>query len=77
LTGSLAGLSREAATAALQQLGARVSGAVSKRTSYVVAGAEAGSKLARARELGVKVLDAAGLEQLLRGERPAAGMPEA
>ncbi|MGB8692753.1 MAG: NAD-dependent DNA ligase LigA [Steroidobacteraceae bacterium] len=77
LTGSLAGLSREAATAALQQLGARVSGAVSKRTSYVVAGAEAGSKLARARELGVKVLDAAGLEQLLRGERPATGMPEA
>ncbi len=77
LTGSLAGLSREAATAALQQLGARVSGTVSKRTSYVVAGAEAGSKLARARELGVKVLDAAGLEQLLRGERPADSIAEA
>ncbi len=76
LTGSFDGLSRDAAAVALQQLGARVSSAVSKRTSYVIAGAEAGSKLARARELGVQVLDAAGLEQLLRGEQPAASAPE-
>ena len=70
LTGSFADISRDAASEALQQLGAKVSGSVSKRTSLVVAGEEAGSKLARARELGVRVLDAAGLAQLLRGERP-------
>ena len=70
LTGTLSGFSRDEASEALQQLGAKVSGSVSKRTSYVVAGEEAGSKLARARELGVPVLDSAGLAQLLRGERP-------
>ena len=71
LTGTLASMTRENAATALQALGAKVSGSVSKRTSYVVAGAEAGSKLARARELGVAVLDETGLAQLLRGERPA------
>ena len=70
LTGTLAGRTREAASAALQALGAKVSGSVSKRTSFVVAGAEAGSKLERARQLGVTVLDEAGLEALLRGELP-------
>ena len=70
LTGTFADISREAASEALQLLGAKVSGSVSKRTSYVVAGDEAGSKLARARELGVPVLDGAGLARLLRGERP-------
>ncbi len=70
LTGTLTGFSRDEASEALQQLGAKVSGSVSKRTSYVVAGEEAGSKLARARELGVPVVDGAGLTLLLRGERP-------
>ena len=71
LTGTLSGISRDAASEALQLLGAKVSGSVSKRTSYLVAGEEAGSKHARARELGVPVLNGAGLAQLLRGERPA------
>jgi DNA ligase (NAD+) len=71
LTGSFADLNRDEASATLRKLGARVSSAVSKRTRFVVAGEEAGSKLARARELGVTVLDAAGLAQQLRGERPS------
>ena len=70
LTGTLSSMTREAATEALQALGARVSGTVSKRTRYLVAGAEAGSKLARARELGVTILDDGGLQSLLRGELP-------
>ncbi|HEV7431847.1 MAG TPA: NAD-dependent DNA ligase LigA [Steroidobacteraceae bacterium] len=70
LTGTLQHMTREEAGAALQVLGAKLSGSVSKRTHYVVAGAEAGSKLARARTLKVPVLDESGLAQLLRGERP-------
>jgi DNA ligase (NAD+) len=70
LTGSFADFSRDAASEALQALGARISGSVSKRTSLVVAGEDAGSKLTRARELGVRVLDAAGLAAIARGERP-------
>ena len=70
LTGTLKSMTREAAGAALQERGAKVSSAISKRTTYLVAGAEAGSKLARARELAVPVLDESGLAQLLRGERP-------
>jgi DNA ligase (NAD+) len=75
LTGALAGMTREAATEALQALGAKVSSAVSRRTRYLVAGAEAGSKLVRARELGVTVLDEAGLQSLLRGQLPADTTP--
>ena len=71
ITGTLQSMTREQAGAALQALGAKVSTAVSKRTDYLVAGAESGSKLARARELGVAVLDEDGLAQLLRGETPA------
>ena len=57
LTGTLAALSREAAKEKLEALGAKVSGNVSKKTSYVVAGTEAGSKLSNALKLGVAVLD--------------------
>jgi len=57
LTGTLATLSREQAKEKLEALGAKVSGSVSKKTDYVVAGAEAGGKLDKARELGVAVLD--------------------
>ncbi len=70
LTGTFEGLTREAASERLVALGAKVSGSVSRKTSYVVAGAEAGSKLARAQELGVTVLDEAGLRTLLDGQLP-------
>ncbi|MGB4928245.1 MAG: helix-hairpin-helix domain-containing protein, partial [Giesbergeria sp.] len=65
LTGTLPTLSREAAKELLEAAGAKVAGSVSKKTSYVVAGAEAGSKLVKAQELGVPVLDEAGLQALL------------
>lgn len=57
LTGTLASMTREEATAKLQTLGAKVSGSVSAKTSYVVAGSDAGSKLTKAEKLGVKILD--------------------
>jgi len=65
LTGTLPNLSREEAKARLQALGAHVAGSVSKKTSLVVAGAEAGSKLDKALALGISVLDEAALEALL------------
>lgn len=65
LTGTLPTLSRDAAKDMLEAAGAKVSGSVSKKTSYVVAGEEAGSKLAKAEELGVPVLDEAGMLALL------------
>ncbi len=61
LTGTLPTLSRDAAKDLLEAAGAKVTGSVSKKTSLVVAGAEAGSKLDKARELGIEVLDEAGL----------------
>ena len=65
LTGTLPSLSREDAKARIESAGGRVSGSVSKKTSYVVAGEDAGSKLDIANELGVKVIDEAALEGLL------------
>jgi DNA ligase (NAD+) len=70
LTGGLANRTREEAGAALEALGAKVAGSVSKKTSYVVAGANAGSKLAKAESLGVPVLDEAALDGILATGRP-------
>jgi DNA ligase (NAD+) len=66
LTGTLQSLTREEATAAILQLGGKVSGSVSKKTDYVVAGAEAGSKLKKATQLGVTILDEAAFLKLLK-----------
>ena len=65
LTGALPTLTRDQAQAMIEAAGGKVSGSVSKKTSYVVAGEEAGSKLAKAQELGITILDEAGLLQLL------------
>jgi DNA ligase (NAD+) len=65
LTGGLDSMTRDQAGARLEALGAKVSGSVSKKTSFVVAGSDAGSKLTKAQELGVPVLDEAGLLELL------------
>ena len=67
LTGTLPTLSRDEAKDLLEAAGAKVAGSVSKKTDYVVAGAEAGSKLERARELNITVLDEEGLRELLNG----------
>jgi DNA ligase (NAD+) len=67
LTGTLPTMSRDAAGALIEQAGGKVSGSVSKKTSYVVAGLDAGSKLEKAEALGVTVLDEAGLLALLGG----------
>ena len=68
LTGTLPRLSRDQAKAKIEAAGGRVSGSVSKKTHYVVAGEDAGSKLDKARELGVKVIDEAALEAMLKGD---------
>ncbi|WP_076591053.1 NAD-dependent DNA ligase LigA [Herminiimonas arsenitoxidans] len=65
LTGTLPTLSRDAAAEKIEAAGGKVAGSVSKKTSYVVAGAEAGSKLAKAEELGIAILDESALLQLL------------
>ncbi len=65
LTGTLPTLTREAAAALIQAHGGKVTSSVTKKTSYVVAGAEAGSKLAKAQELGIPLLDEDGLRALV------------
>jgi DNA ligase (NAD+) len=67
VTGTLEGLSREEAEEAVRAAGGKVAGSVSKKTDYVVAGEKAGSKLAKANELGVPVLDEAAFQALLVG----------
>jgi DNA ligase (NAD+) len=65
LTGTLPGLSRDEATAALVAAGGKVVGSVSKKTDYLIAGEEAGSKLEKARSLGIPILDEAAFRELL------------
>jgi len=67
LTGTLPTLSREAATAMIEAAGGKVSGSVSRKTHYVLAGDDAGSKLEKAKSLGVLVIDEAELKRLLAG----------
>jgi DNA ligase (NAD+) len=67
LTGTLPALAREDAKALIEAEGGKVAGSVSAKTSYVIAGADAGTKLAKARQLGVPVLDEDGLRALLAG----------
>ncbi len=66
LTGTLPQLTREEAKARIEAAGGKVTGSVSKKTSYVVAGEEAGSKLEKARELGVPVIDEAELLAMVK-----------
>ena len=68
ITGALSGFDRSAAEEAVRAAGGHAAGSVSKNTSYVVAGENAGSKLAKATELGVTVLDEEGFRRLLAGE---------
>ncbi len=70
LTGTLPSMTRDQAKEAIESLGGKVTGSVSKKTDYVVAGEEAGSKLLRAQELGIPILDEAGLQNLLRNSMP-------
>jgi DNA ligase (NAD+) len=67
LTGTLPNLTREDATELIVAAGGKVASAVSKKTSYVVAGEEAGSKLAKAESLEIPILDEAGLREVLAG----------
>lgn len=70
ITGSLESMGRDEAEDALRALGAKAVGSVSRKTSYLIAGAEAGSKLRKAQELGVPVLDEQALLAMLKTKRP-------
>ena len=69
VTGTLAGFDREGAEEAIRAAGGKTAGSVSRNTSYVVAGENAGSKLAKAAELGIPVLDEEGFRRVLAGEQ--------
>jgi DNA ligase (NAD+) len=73
LTGTLPTMSRDEAGALVEAAGGKVSGSVSKKTSYVVAGSDAGSKLAKAQELGIAILDEAALLALLESVKTTEG----
>ena len=77
LTGTLPTLGRNEAKDLIEAAGGKVSGSVSKKTHYVVAGAEAGTKLEKAQALGLFILDEAGLLALIGPGRVAAGVPNA
>ena len=66
LTGTLSDFTRDEASAIIESFGGKASSSVSKKTSYVVAGEAAGSKLTKAQTLGIPVLDEAGLYQLIK-----------
>jgi DNA ligase (NAD+) len=70
VTGTLEGFDRQSAEAAIRAAGGKAAGSVSRNTGYLVAGENAGSKLAKAQELGVTVLDEEGFRRLLAGESP-------
>ena len=71
LTGTLPTLTREEATAKIEALGGKVTGSVSKKTDFVLAGEEAGSKLEKAQELGVKILNEADFIKMCGGQAHA------
>ena len=73
VTGTLEGMSREEAEAAIRAAGGKPGGSVSRKTDYLVAGEKAGSKLAKAQELGVAVLDESGFRRLLGEDAPSGG----
>jgi DNA ligase (NAD+) len=66
LTGTLPSMTREEATHKIETLGGHVTGSVSKKTDYVLAGAEPGSKFEKAKELGIRVLDEAEFRKMVR-----------
>jgi DNA ligase (NAD+) len=70
LTGTLPTLSRSEAKERIEASGGKVSGSVSKKTDYLLAGEEAGSKLTKATTLGIKILDEAALQTLLKNPHP-------
>jgi DNA ligase (NAD+) len=70
ITGTLSSMTREEATQAIERLGARVSGSVSRKTTAVIVGAEAGSKAEKARDLGVPTLDEAAFQALIGTSGP-------